>query len=220
MNMIELLETSYKNKRKTFDENFRLRIHRAISWLKKAQASEDDNDMKFISLWIAFNAAYAKEFIGERAIDKATFQLFIRTVCELDSAQSLQKAIWEKLPESVIKLVHNRYTYQPFWKFHNGEINKERWLQQFNDQLQITLRAIQNQNTRKLLIIVFEHLYILKNQIIHGGATYNSIANRTQLKEACEILFMLIPIIISIMMDNPNKTTWGKPFYPYIKENK
>ncbi|AKD38887.1 hypothetical protein I926_07855 [Pasteurella multocida subsp. multocida OH4807] len=218
--MIQLLETSYKNKRKTFDENFRLRIHRAISWLKKAQASEDDNDTKFISLWIAFNAAYAKEFIGERAIDKATFQLFIKTVCELDSTQSLQKAIWEKLTHSVTKLVQNRYTYQPFWKFHNGEINKEKWLQQFNRQHQIALSAIKNKNTRKLLIIVFEHLYILRNQIIHGGATYNSIANRTQLKEACEILFMLIPIIISIMMDNPNKTTWGKPFYPYIKENK
>ncbi|HDR1013416.1 HEPN domain-containing protein [Pasteurella multocida] len=218
--MLNTLEYNFIAHRKEFNEDFRLRIHRAMSWLKRAQLAEEDHDTKFISLWIAFNAAYAKELMGERAIDKATFQAFIKTICELDSAQSLQKAIWEKLPQSVTKLVQNRYTYQPFWKFHNGQISKEIWLSQFNTQHQIALTAIRNKNTSKLLIIVFEHLYILRNQIIHGGATYNSIANRTQLKEACEILFTLIPLIISIMMDNPNKTAWGKPFYPYIKENK
>lgn len=217
--MIQTLENTYKNKRKNFDEDFRLRIHRAMSWLKRAQLAEEDHDAKFISLWIAFNAAYAKELMGKRAIDKATFQVFIKTICELDRAQSLQKVIWEKLPENITKLVQNRYTYQPFWKYHNGEISKERWLSQFNTQHQIALAAIKNKNTRKLLIIVFEHLYTLRNQIIHGGATHNSIANRTQLKEACDILFTLIPIILNIMMDNPNQRAWGKPFYPYVKEN-
>lgn len=42
----------------------RLRVHRALSWLDRAEQA-DDLDGRFIFLWIAFNAAYATE-IDER----------------------------------------------------------------------------------------------------------------------------------------------------------
>ena len=36
------------------------RLHRALSWLK-ASAEQDNNlDMQLISLWVSFNACYAK----------------------------------------------------------------------------------------------------------------------------------------------------------------
>lgn len=41
---------------------------------------------------------------------------------------------------------------------------------------------------------VFTKLYTLRNQIIHGGATYNSQINREQLKDACNLLNKLIPL--------------------------
>ena len=44
--------------------NLSLRLHRALSWLNRAEQFEDD-DGRFIFLWIAFNAAYATE-IDER----------------------------------------------------------------------------------------------------------------------------------------------------------
>lgn len=55
------LQTYFREHRdlQNYPENFRLRIHRALSWLKKAENSED-LDTKFISLWISFNAAYAE----------------------------------------------------------------------------------------------------------------------------------------------------------------
>ena len=54
-----------------------LRIHRALSWLHRAEMA-DDVDGKFIFLWIAFNAAYAQEIVdSERASDKATFTAFL-----------------------------------------------------------------------------------------------------------------------------------------------
>ena len=37
-----------------------LRIHRALSWLNRAEQAEDV-DGRFIFLWIAFNAAYASQ---------------------------------------------------------------------------------------------------------------------------------------------------------------
>ena len=36
-------------------------MHRALSWLQRAEAAGEDDDVAFVCLWIAFNAAYADE---------------------------------------------------------------------------------------------------------------------------------------------------------------
>ena len=46
----------------TMPEPTRIRIHRAISWLARAEVEDGDPDARFLFLWIAFNAAYAHEF--------------------------------------------------------------------------------------------------------------------------------------------------------------
>lgn len=43
---------------------FTLRMHRSLSWLKRAEAAGSDDDVAFICLWIAFNAAYAQDTGG------------------------------------------------------------------------------------------------------------------------------------------------------------
>ena len=50
---------------------------------------------------------------------------------------------------------------------------------------------------------------------MHGGATWNSSANREQLKDAVQFLSQLVPFIIDIMMNNP-KELWGDAYYPLI----
>ncbi|MDZ4394017.1 hypothetical protein [Cypionkella sp.] len=44
-----------------FPETMGLRVHRAISWIGRAEACDRGDDAGFIFLWIAFNAAYADE---------------------------------------------------------------------------------------------------------------------------------------------------------------
>ena len=48
MNSQELQQTFVKNKEQ-YSEVLRLRIYRSISWLKKAEASEADDDIRFIT---------------------------------------------------------------------------------------------------------------------------------------------------------------------------
>ena len=67
-----------------------------------------------------------------------------------------------------------------------------------------------------LLAVVFDRLYVLRNQIIHGGSTWNSSVNRRQVQDGVSVLSWLLPIFIDIMMDNP-KQDWGKPFYPVVE---
>ena len=39
----------------------RTRLHRALSWLGRAEHEKDDDDARFLFLWVAFNAAYGLE---------------------------------------------------------------------------------------------------------------------------------------------------------------
>lgn len=65
------------------------------------------------------------------------------------------------------------------------------------------------------LVQVFTGLYTLRNQIIHCGATYNSQVNREQLKDACNLLNKLIPLIIALMMGAPDQL-WGEGCYSVV----
>ncbi len=57
------LKQRHREVRDHYPANLNLRVHRALSWLKRAEmaAQEGDSDGRFIFLWIAFNAAYATE---------------------------------------------------------------------------------------------------------------------------------------------------------------
>ena len=67
----------------------------------------------------------------------------------------------------------------------------------------------------RVLSFVFDRLYVLRNQLVHGGSTWNSGVNRAQVRDGAEILGFLMPVFIDIMMDNPAEN-WGKPFYPVV----
>jgi hypothetical protein len=58
--------------------------------------------------------------------------------------------------------------------------------------------------------------YVLRNQLIHGSATWNSKVNRSQVKDGAAVLGVLLPVFINIMMDNPDHD-WGKPYYPVVE---
>jgi hypothetical protein len=54
------LKTKRRAVREGFPQTMSLRVHRAISWIGRAEACGADADARFIFLWIAFNAAYAQ----------------------------------------------------------------------------------------------------------------------------------------------------------------
>ena len=70
---------------------------------------------------------------------------------------------------------------------------------------------------RLSLGVVFNRLYTLRNQMMHGGATWNSSVNRHQLRDGTNLLGKLVPIIISLMLENP-RTLWGDACYPVVKD--
>ena len=67
----------------------------------------------------------------------------------------------------------------------------------------------------RVLSNVFDRLYVLRNQLVHGGSTWNSDINRDQVRDGAAILEFLVPVFVDVMMDNPQED-WGRPFYPVV----
>ena len=63
--------------------------------------------------------------------------------------------------------------------------------------------------------MVFDRLSVLRNQLVHGGATWGGSINRPQVRDGTAILAFLIPVFVDVMLDNPLEY-WGRPFYPVV----
>ncbi len=200
-----------------FPETLGLRAHRAISWIGRAESFGDDNDARFIFLWIAFNAAYAdeREFqtmpIGERT----SFVDYFRKLVARDKEQRIYKALWQRFSGPVRMLMENRYVFNPFWQHHNGIDGFEDWEERFKSSSRSFAQAFQASDSVRVLSFVFDRLYVLRNQLVHGGSTWNSGINRDQVRDGAAILGFLMPVFVDLMMDSPNEE-WGRPFYPVV----
>ncbi|OOF41468.1 hypothetical protein BKK49_04840 [Rodentibacter rarus] len=217
----QTLKTYFREHRDidNYAEDFRLRIHRAISWLEKSENAKelDDLDTQFIALWISFNSAYARE-LDVNTGDRNTFNLFLHLICRCDKEQRLYNLVWHKFSQSIRLLIKNQFVYQPFWDYHNGKISEREFLLAFERSKDKAYSALERGETQYILEVIFSCLYTLRNQILHGGATYNSRANREQLKDGCRVLSLLIPEMLQIMMENHQEINWGKPYYPVIRD--
>lgn len=211
----------YQENRRSFDENFRLKLHRAFSWLRQANEAPNE-DLKYICLWIAFNSAYGKdrlnENIGTSLGDRQSFQRYLSVIGNLDKKNRIITAIRKKLISSVKELLENRFTFQPYWDYYNGKKEYGEWKRSFEKAKEIAYRELAEGGTATVLTIVFDRLYTLRNQILHGGATCKSQINREQLHDGNEVLETLIPIILEIMLSKPDTTIWGEPYYPHVHD--
>ena len=201
---------------------FTLRMHRALSWLQRAEAAGNDDDMAFICLWIAFNAAYAQDTGGtDSPSERQTFRDFVGQVCHLDANKALSALVWQVFPGPIRVLLGNQYVFQPFWDAlnnpHSDGSIPQHWREAFDDARQRVQRALAQQDTERVLYEVFVRLYTLRNQLMHGGATWNSSVNRAQVRDGRALLARVLPVMLEVMMDYPAQFE-GRPFYPVVKD--
>ena len=197
-------------------ENFALRIHRAISWIQRAEKEVDDPDVAFSCYWIAFNAAYAEytdQLPESRARDR--FGEFFSKLLQLDSSGAIHSAIWDRFPVSIRNLLENQYVFEPFWRDAHRDRGSRRWRDEFERELNGVRMAMSAKHSQHILERLFDRLYVLRNQILHGGATWNSSVNRRQVEDGAEIMAFLIPAFVSVMMDHPEER-WGANYYPVV----
>jgi hypothetical protein len=209
------LKSRHRAEREGYPQPLSLRIHRSLSWLGRAGKEAEDPDIRFILLWIGFNAAYAADLGGLRLSAREEVADYFRRLCRLDQQQRIYATVWSRFPQEIRLMLDNRYVFAPFWQHHNGEPGHADWEARLATEKQAILGALRRQDTPLVLRLLFERLYVLRNQLVHGGATWNGSVNRAQVRDGAAILGTLLPIFLDLMMDHPGED-WGRPYYPVI----
>lgn len=211
----EALKAKQREIRDLFPEGVGLRVHRSLSWLGRSVDETGDADVRFILLWISFNAAYAADIADADVGERAAFVAFFDRVVRLDKGRRLYNAVWQRFSQEIRLLLSNQYVFGPFWHHVNGIDGFENWEERLTLSNRSIARHIARQDTARILSAVFDRLYVLRNQLIHGGATWESSLNRAQVRDGAAVLAWMVPIFIDLIMDNPDED-WGRPFYPVV----
>ena len=210
------LKARHRAERDNYTSNaLSLRLHRALSWLNKAEQVDDD-DSKFIFLWIAFNSAYAQESSQKHYdYERDRYIAFIERLVPLDSDKKLYNLVWSKYSSNIRSILNNQFIIADYWKFQSGDIQENEWLEAKSKATKAAHTALANNDTTTVLSIILSRLYVLRNQIMHGGATYGSGANRQQLADCSALMLDIVPLFIELMMAGQNQL-WGDAAYPLI----
>jgi len=211
------LKTRQREIRDQFPRSLKLRVHRALSWLERAELETEDHDARFIFLWVAFNAAYANQVTDrQNSSERTLFQGFLGRLIDSDSEHLLYGLVWDRFSGAIRLMIDNQYVFQPFWDFHNGQITEETWQIALQKSKAAARHALGDMDTLKVMGIMFDRLYTLRNQLLHGGATWNSSVNRSQTSQGAEIMGQVVPIVIHLMM-NDYQRVWGDACYPVVE---
>jgi len=211
------LKARQRKERETHSESVALRVHRALSWLGRAEAERNDPDAQFIFLWIAFNAAYPSGTEDPEMTEKRAFHAFLRALLKLDTKGRFGYLVWQEFSGSIRVLLGNPYVFADFWSHQNGKLTAAEWNTRFKSSRRAAELALAGGDTLLVLSIVFSRLYVLRNQLLHGGATWNSAVNREQVRDCANLLSKLVPAIIDVMMDHPAHE-WGPALYPVVRD--
>lgn len=218
---------------------FMLRMRRGTSWLARAEEElfgreTPDPDAAFVFYWIAFNTAYADNKVdGTEKYEQDRFNAYFDLLLCYDKSDRICGALRDEFPREVfLSFINNQYLYWRFWKYHGGDRRNSRWQAYFESENLKAERALarmmpqgkalssgavkeQRKAGKRVLGTLFDRMYVFRNQMVHGGATYQSKVTETQVRDGARIMALLVPLFIDLMMDNPG-VDWGVPRYPPV----
>ena len=217
-----------------------VRIRRAISWLRRAEKENKDEDARVIFLWISFNALYG---VKSGDMEQTKYKNFLKEIIEVDTLKKIQGAI-RRCQGECLKLVENRYIDETYWKnvkqYIQNPIGQEKPEDEWDSKEEKgeygSISKIEYQSLDKFLksgkcnekslpanlIKIFDRLYVLRNQVVHGSATWSEYVNRDQIEDGAKVLEVLIPVFIKLILSNTESgqggklgpKNWGDIYYP------
>ena len=218
-----------------------IRMQRAISWLERFSVLvEPDHDLTFLLNWVSFEALYGKDEylhfvnpeVSENMSSVKEIMIFIDNILKVEHHyQKIVDVISELFPE-IEEIYLNPFIDHIAWRdFYKHVKNKTICKKNLFKKAQKKYKPIKQKVLKDpkqfniLLKNLFARLYLLRNQLIHGNATYKGAANEEtlragQIRCAAKITKKLIPMMIEIMLESlevaPGATRWGKIPYPRI----
>ena len=205
---------------------FLLRLRRAISWLGRAQQMErdvkgtdKDLDTQFVFLWISFNALYARDphkYPSRPPSQQEQIEEYFLNLskCGKQVTDNIYKVIDSNISrEKIRSLSNNKFVSMDFWDKKIGIFKKGK------EKDQLLPEPLSREKTLNILFCIFQRLSVLRNQLMHGSATWDGHLNKGQLRDGIKIMHWLLPIFIDIMLENPEDKwkQWGEVYYPRVE---
>ena len=200
-------------------------MQRAWSWHARSKEAQFD-DEKFIFLWIAFNAAYGTELpdarVNEKIPERHRFRDFVREIVKRDTENAIGTTLWKKFSGPVHMLLKNEFVFRPFWDWVQGRQEGKDWESTFKKKNQQVYNGLGNNDVSGVLEEVLSRLYVLRNQIFHGGKTFDKSLGQEQVRDGSRIMEALVPLILQIMQDDIDDEksgsgiVWGTLNYPRV----
>lgn len=210
------LKQRLRDERDSMSESYAVRLHRALSWMHCAEQHDEEPDVQFISLWIAFNACYGVDEEQNKTLsERKLFNDFIHKLVHHDQDREIYNLLWKKFSGPVKALIENQYVFQPFWEAQRQNPPGMEWHKRFDVSVKTAKYYLARERVPGLVAIVLDRLYVLRNQLMHGGATYQSMVNRQQVRDGCHMLSFLMPIIVKIMLEAKDED-WGDIYFPVL----
>lgn len=206
------LKKYYEARANSLSYDFKLRIYRAISW---GQAAFDENglDERFMKLWIAFNALYGSGFT-----DKKEVSFFLESIITVDKEKVLKNSLME-LSQTIKNFIEIPELYEEYWKDENlDRKSREEKASILIERNKIEYKEFiqSGEKANEILENIFYLIYILRNQIFHGSASYDSLENEDTKRKCVDMMERFLPDITEIMINNPNHN-WHDVKYKPIK---
>ena len=195
----------------TAHKNWQVRVHRAISWLRRAGefGTDQQPEARFLYLWIALNALYSR-WNAERNMpdgDGASRVDFFRQLCDWNGPAF--EGLMRQQRGLAKKILQNPYIAFVFWK--NPDHPKARgWATEDANYLD---RNLKNGDFCKVVEQVMDRLFVLRGQIVHGASTGGSRLNRTSLATALKFLEVFVPLAIHIAVEHGANDDWPELCY-------
>jgi len=212
------------------DENH-TRMDRALSWLERYEQAADGNehlDERFLFLWISFNAAYGDDERMKVAADSGNvdeyqkINNFLQKIAARDKTYRLADIVSEH-GDAFLNIIGNRFLCNSFWKAEYSPRTRKAWNRNFDYENKDAHEILSDGHltttqTKRVLHIAFGRLYTLRNQILHGSASWRDNYNRSSIKSGDAILGLFVPEALRIMLDAikqaPDMPDWGQNAYP------
>jgi hypothetical protein len=203
------------------DQGLLDRLQRADSWIQAASALPPDRlHEAFIFLYIAFNCLYGRrKYEGDASQIEEDLDAFFTKVLamhERDAAEGerILTGALKVCREDGAVLIRDRFLVNRYWRGNQPPATLQPKL---NKEAVGALEALADGDYREYLGLVFHRISVLRNQVMHGCATYGARSyGRASLAKALRVLRVLIPAFYQLARRYGHDLSWDPIPYPRL----
>lgn len=200
------------------DQGLEDRVQRADSWIQATAALRPEQlHESFIFLYIAFNCLYGRrQYEGdETQIGKDCAEFFkkVRAMSDRDVADGgtiLKKAIAAARHDGAI-LIRDKFLSNRYWRGGSSVALQK----QLNKEERLVEEQFALGSCDLFLDLTFRRISVLRNQIMHGCATYGARSyGQASLTKGLRFLKVMVPAFYALTKQYGHEVKWDPVPYP------